>query len=512
MKRIFNLLIVFSIIGMQHSNASYPVKFGPVLKGTRSYISILGEASNNIIVKRGLTFLKFTKKLAIAQQKDIVLKNGNKERRIERVSIINEKIVIFSSFKDKKLKIKTLYYDIFNPKTLARIGTTKELASFEEKKGLFKPKGNFRVVFSDDNSIVAVFINLPYKKGGKEKFNYIVFDDDMEELNKGNIELPMLDSKLRLGNIHVTNDGELFIGAVETMGDKQSGYETKNHIYLLADEELIDNTFDLPDGKFLANFTFKTNEEGDLILVGYYSQKEFRGIRGAFYLRYNVGDQNIEEFNTSQFPDEFYVEGFTDKQKKKANNKKKKPTFNRFIIRQLVPTVDGGGVLVSEQYYYTVHTYRTSNGATRTVYTYYYNDILVSKLNDEGSFDWNKKIRKYQVSQNDGGYYSSFAFHYDKNNLYFMYNDTKKNYTEAGKPLPDGEKLFRTNFGKKKNVTSIITINIEDGNKRKEQLFGKADIGTIAVPKIHYSEEEDNSLYFYTKIGKKERLGQVSFE
>jgi len=62
MKRIFNLLIVFSIIGMQYSNASYPVKFGPVLKGSRSYISIIGEASNNIIVKRGLTFLKFTKK------------------------------------------------------------------------------------------------------------------------------------------------------------------------------------------------------------------------------------------------------------------------------------------------------------------------------------------------------------------------------------------------------------------------------------------------------------------
>jgi len=36
----------------------------------------------------------------------------------------------------------------------------------------------------------------------------------------------MLDSKLKLGNIHVTNDGELFIGAVETTGDKQSGYET----------------------------------------------------------------------------------------------------------------------------------------------------------------------------------------------------------------------------------------------------------------------------------------------
>jgi hypothetical protein len=497
---------------MQLSSASYPVKFGPVLKGTHSNISIIGEASNNIIVRRGLTFLKFTKKLTIAQQKDILLKTGKKDKKIERISIINNKIVIFSSFKDKKAKIKTLYYDIFSPKTLSREGTSKELTSFEEGKGFFKPKGNFRVVFSGDKSKVAVFINLPYKKGGKEKFNYMVFDEEMEELIKGKIELPMLDSKLKLGSIHVTNEGELFIGALETIGDKQSGYKTKNHIYLLADGELVDNTFDLPDGKYINNFTFNSNDEGYLVLVGYYGEKDFKGIRGAFYLRYNIVDQDIEQFNTSQFPDKFYVEGFTDKQKKKANNKKNGPSFNQFQIRHLVPTKDGGAVLVSEQYYYTVHTYRTSNGATRTVYTYYYNDILISKLNEDGEFDWNQKIRKSQISQNDGGYYSSFAFHYDDDNLYFMYNDTKKNYTESGKPLPEGSKLYRTNFGKKNNVTSIITVNIEEQNKKKEQLFGKTDIGTIAVPKIYYSDKKENKLYFYTKIGKKERLGQVSFE
>jgi hypothetical protein len=497
---------------MQFSNASYPVKFGPILKGTYSNVTIVGKASNNIIVRRGLTFLKFTNKLTISQQKELILKVGKKDKKIERVSIINEKIVIFSSFKDKKTKTKTLYYDVFNPKTFSKQENSKELASFQEGKGLFKPKGNFRVVFSDDKSKVAVFINLPYKKGGKEKFNYIVFDDELEELNKGNIELPMLDSKLKLGSVHVTNEGELFIGAIETIGDKQSGYETKNHIFLLADGELVDNTFDLPDGKKITNFTLNSNDEGYLVLVGYYGEKDFNGIRGAFYLRYDIDNKDIEQFNTSQFPDKFYVEGFTDKQKKKANNKKKGPSFNKFLIRHLVPTKDGGAVLVSEQYYYTVHTYRTSNGGTRTVYTYYYNDILVSKLNDEGEFDWNQKIRKSQISQNDGGYYSSFAFHFDNDNLYFMYNDTKKNYTEAGKPLPEGSKLYRTNFGKKNNVTSIVTINIEEQNKKKEQLFGKADIGTIAVPKLYYSDKEENKLYFYTDMGKKERLGQISFE
>ena len=503
MKNILNVLLAFTIIGFQYSKASYPVKFGPELKGTYSSLSIVGKASNNIIIRRGNHFLKFSKDLSINQDKEIVLKIGKKERIIESVTIINEKIVVFSSYINKKTKTKTLYYDIVNPKTLTLTGNSKELANYQEAKGLFKKKGNFNIIFSEDKSKVAVYINLPYEKGGKEKFNYLVFDDEMAVITKGDIELPMLDSKLRLGAIHITNDGELFISAIETIGDKGSGFDTKNHIYLLADEELIDNTFDLPDGKVLNNFTLKSNSEGDLILIGYYREKDLSGIRGAFYLRYNVVAQTIDEFNTTKFPDEFYIEGFTDKQKKKADKKKNGTKFD--------PTKDGGGVLVSEQYFYTVHTYRTSNGATRTVYTYYYNDILVSKLNDEGNFEWNKKIRKYQVSQNDNGYFSSFAFHYDDDNLYFLFNDTKKNYTEAGEPLPEGSKLNRTNFGKKNNVTSIVTINIEEGNDKKEQLFGKSDIGTIAVPKIHYSDKEDNKLYFYTKRGKTERLGQISF-
>jgi len=42
--------------------------------------------------------------------------------------------------------------------------------------------------------------------------------------------------------------------------------------------------------------------------------------------------------------------------------------------------------------------------------------------------------------------------------------------------------------------------------------FNKKETGTIAVPKIYYSDKKENKLYFYTKAGRKERLGAISFE
>jgi len=53
---------------------------------------------------------------------------------------------------------------------------------------------------------------------------------------------------------------------------------------------------------------------------------------------------------------------------------------------------------------------------------------------------------------------------------------------------------------------------MSSGDKKKEQLFNKKETGTIAVPKIHYSDKENDRLYFYTKKGKNERIGYVSFE
>jgi len=518
MKRL-NFLFLFVIVSLNSIAASYPVKFGPSEKGSRySSINILGKSNSGLIVYRqdlsSSKLLKFNTALSKELETKIDLKLGKVSRSFEGMSLFNEKIILFTSHKDKKTKVKKLYYDVYNPKTLSLIKQGTEIVNYQANSKMFRSSGGFNIYYSEDNQMMGVIIYLPYEKNAKQKFEAVVFDSDFNKVSSRKYELPVLDSKMSMGGAHLSNSGEFFVAATEYLGEKKifKPSKVKRHIYQLNENGLFDYVLKLK-GKYIYSYTFKTNEYDDLILAGLYTEAGKVGVAGTFYLRWDSKDNNVDVEHLEAFPDDFITQGWSDRSKKKAEKKKKAPTLYKYMVRQLVTTNDGGALLVAEQYYSVTRTYRSSNGATRTVTYYYYNDIIVSRLDEDGNFKWNKKVRKYQVSTNDGGYYSSFAFHFDDNNIYIMYNDNIKNYDESGKPVSDNSRIVPTNFASnKKNVTSIVTIGLNDGEFKKEQLFNKKETGTIAVPKIHYSDEEGNRLYFYTKKGKNERIGYISFE
>ncbi|MCC6516244.1 MAG: hypothetical protein IT275_07785, partial [Chitinophagales bacterium] len=53
---------------------------------------------------------------------------------------------------------------------------------------------------------------------------------------------------------------------------------------------------------------------------------------------------------------------------------------------------------------------------------FFYNISLFS-INTDGTLDWQTDMPKAQVSENDDGYYSSFAFFEANNALKFLYNE-----------------------------------------------------------------------------------------
>jgi len=518
MKRI-SLLILAQVMVVLCFSETYPVKFGPSEKGARySAISLLGKAGNNTMVFRSnignSKLVKFDPSLSKELETKIDFKLDNKTRSFEGMSLFRDKVILFTSYKDKKTKMKKLYYDVFSASTLSLISKGKEIVSYNANSKMFRSSGGFDIFYSEDESMMGVIVYVPYEKKGKQKFQAVVFDDQFNEVSKESYELPVLDSKMALGRAHLSNSGEFFIAAAEYLGEKKifKPSKIKRHIYQLDEGGLIDHVIKLKN-KHIYSYTFKTNEYNDLILAGFYAEESKRGVAGTFYLRFDSKENEVDSENSQAFSDDFITQGWSDRAKKKASKKKKEPVLYKYSLRELVATDDGGALLVAEQYYSVTRTYRTSNGGTRTVTYYYYNDVIVSKMDDQGEFQWNKKVRKYQVSTNDGGYYSSFAFHSDKDNIYIMYNDNMKNYDESGKAKPVDAKIVPTSFASnKKNVTSIVTIDINTGELKKEQLFNKKETGTIAVPKIHFSSKDEDKLFFYTKKGKKERLGQISFK
>jgi hypothetical protein len=101
--------------------------------------------------------------------------------------------------------------------------------------------------------------------------------------------------------------------------------------------------------------------------------------------------------------------------------------------KRLVPRSDGGFLLVAEgEFKYTKvdrvqpvsynYTYIPDPNVRYTDQNHFY-DIFVFSINKDGSIDWKVDMPKSQISENDDGYYSSFACLEANNVMKFFYNE-----------------------------------------------------------------------------------------
>ncbi|MEZ4880696.1 MAG: hypothetical protein R2801_11095 [Chitinophagales bacterium] len=104
-------------------------------------------------------------------------------------------------------------------------------------------------------------------------------------------------------------------------------------------------------------------------------------------------------------------------------------------IKKVIPRSDGGFIFAAEgEMIYTSilqsgnSTFNNYNPYFSDPYVrysnkYQFNDVLVYSINPNGTIDWQNTIVKSQVSENDKGWYSSFAFFEAQNAIKFLYNE-----------------------------------------------------------------------------------------
>lgn len=91
-------------------------------------------------------------------------------------------------------------------------------------------------------------------------------------------------------------------------------------------------------------------------------------------------------------------------QKKEDRGKEATQLYN-YNIRGLMTQSDGSIIGLMEKYYVVVHTSKDAQtGATTTTSVYHYDDLIIYKIQPNGTFEWIKRIPKRQYSHNDRGY------------------------------------------------------------------------------------------------------------
>ena len=166
---------------------------------------------------------------------------------------------------------------------------------------------------------------------------------------------------------------------------------------------------------------------------------------------------------------------------------------------------DGSIVGVMEQQYVMVRTFSDARSMITYMYTYYYNDIIAFKIGQSGKFDWIQKIKKNQISTNDGGPYSSYASVMKNNKLIFYFNDSDENYSESGSHK-DGY-FYNPRFGIKNTVLATVEMDLNSGAQSRYVVNHSKDTKTISSPKSFALDQKTGDLILFSNFKGKESYG-----
>ena len=435
--------------------------------------------------------------------------------------VFGENIVFITSYIDKKMKKK--YYQLHRlekfgmlskPIELAQVAWSKNkiiLTSSALEKKRKSGAYSFGFLVSDDSKTMMV----SYKTGASDDLITVLFDEDLEEVNRGKMRIPFDSFTSLTGKL--SNTGQYYSIGYQFVKEESTGIikstKIKRTTYHLLTYDAIEGEMDEAELSIehgIVSVGLKIMDDESLIAYGMYSKESATGISGSFFMRMNSGEST--DFTVSnEFEENFITQHWTNRQKKKAEKKKKKknpkkkkePSLYSYVMHDLVIKENGDIMLLAEQYYMyvTSHTHTDANGNSHTTYTYHYiyNDIIAVNCSNDGEITWKQKIKKRQHSTNDGGYLSSFFTMVQEDNVFLIYNDRESNMDDTADEIKGKRKT------RKNTVAAVITLGA-DGEMARNTLFDfEGDLSRTLIPK-RCRQMSENEILIYSKGNKRSKI------
>jgi hypothetical protein len=344
---------------------------------------------------------------------------------LENFILLNDKILAFYTtngdnyqyFKlkiiDEKLNIpdETILLDSIS---LTSIGNTKA----------------FYTKTSPDKSKILTFSILKTKAAYFIRFN--ILSDSIRRLNK-NVFSVTEANNAALKSIKINNEGNV----IAIIGN-ESRYDLSDYNYERFTTLTFNRSTNTIGEQVMQNqdYVYKnlisevsTKREIAYITASYKSIKNKNDI-GIAYQIIDFRTNTVLLNSTMPFNDEIL-------QKSQTNDFKTWQDKAALVKpKRIVPRSDGGFVLITEGEYKFTKAERLNNfnntgffnnspvmPSVRYIDQNHFYDIGVFSINNDGTVDWQTNMPKAQVSENDDGYYSSFAFFEANNVLKFLYNE-----------------------------------------------------------------------------------------
>lgn len=417
--------------------------------------------------------------------------------------------IFYNTFDRKESQMKMISEE-YSPEG----GLGKKVEMVTSKGGNRMEAGSFGFYFSQDSSKYLVVYYPQYKRYKKERFVFYAFNGQLEQTGEKEVTLPFNDSEFSIYSIRYSNDGKVYMLAKVSLTKeeiKEKGKRAPRYYFKLLTFDMNTSAGELEaqeidvdlDNIFINGLGIEIDDEY-LICTGYYGKENPDDISGMYYFLVDrvTGDQS--DPSLYDFDKQFIAEFYTAKQAEKADKKGKDLDIPEIVLRQIIPIPGNGAIVVGEQFYIVERCYMDSRGNMRCVYYYYYNDIVVTRVSDEGEIQWVKKIPKKSVTR---GYtytgIQGYSLSMRGNDLYFLFNDHEKNVGVQNAR----DMVYLNTAGK------MVTVGVKldgDGNMSKEVLFSYKEQKMVCMISKNYGTVNRNDeMFFHAVKGSKYRLGRI---
>lgn len=445
--------------------------------------------------------------LSLDYTKIIAMEGPSKnDLSLDGIYFMGGNILVFAHDYDREKDLNQLYAKILDSHSTVTKNWTAVASIPSSKKS---NPGSFYTGMSEDSSHILVVVNPPYEAYANEKFTLELMDKSLNSIWKKEIVPPYKDEFFSLDNFIVAANQDVYMMATvskdKSVMSRHDRRSTPTYYYtVLMYEHTTDNLKEYKlslDPKFISDVSMTINKKGDIVCAGFYSNKSSASIIGAFYVKIDKETKEITHSGTMDFRSDFLQQFMSEKKVAKGKE------LYDYILRHLILRDDGGAILVAEQYYEVmVQSYDPTTHAYTYTYYYYYNDIIVVSINPAGEISWAKQIPKYQVSRNDGGYYSSFTFAVSGDKMYFMFNDNPKNLKNKDPEL----QKYRYMNNPKKSVAVLVTMD-SNGNQERQAMFNNNDLKIILRPKL-FMQVNEHRMILYGEKGSNYKLADVKIQ
>jgi hypothetical protein len=365
----------------------------------------------------------------------------------------------------------------------------------------------------DGSTLVIQYRMKPEIRSDSKNYDRIgmhVIGNDLSEKWSDIVTMPYTEKKMDNLDYSVDAAGNVYIVTrvyndnttdQKKRGDDNANYKLEILKVPAAGRKISATKVDVAD-KFINKIWLYETPRHDMVCAGYYANgKTDNGTDGVIVFKLDRNTAGLTDLRSYEIPVSV-LNQYASKKTQRKNSRKEaddEAEASFLNLREVVIHDDGSMLITGEESFIRSYS-RTMNGNTSYYEVYYYNDILVTKIDAAGKLAWMKKLpKRQQGSAGRGG--MSYAYFDGGIDHFFLFLDHEKNMelpiTKEPATHTDGAGGFLTAY----------KINDQTGDVEKVSVLNTRNVNGTEIFQFAPSRilaTEPNTLVFEAYKKKKE--------